>query len=99
MSAQPVPKTPTALPQIGFSVIQTNKVEVTEGLLLPDGSMSKKVDTNFSAFLVKHKNDYVLVDTGLGSKIGAQYSQDMPYWQRSLFKSDKPVLPPRKPLA
>lgn len=98
VSAQPVATTPPALPQIGFSIIKTSKVAVTERLLLPDGSLSKKIDTNFSAFLIKHKNDYMLFDTGLGSKIEAQYSQDMPYWQRPFFKFEKPVLPARKQL-
>jgi glyoxylase-like metal-dependent hydrolase (beta-lactamase superfamily II) len=89
---------PQVLPQVGFSILKTSKVAVAERLLLPDGSLSKKIDTNFSAFLIKHKNDYVLFDTGLGSKIEAQYAQDMPYWQRPFFKFDKPVQPARKQL-
>lgn len=97
-SAQPVNTAPPALPHVGFSVIKTSKVAVAERLLLPDGSLSKKIDTNFSAFLIKHQQDYVLFDTGLGSKIEAQYDQDMPYWQRPFFKFDKPVLPARKQL-
>ena len=97
-SAQRVTTAPPALPQVGFSIIKTGKVAVAERLLLPDGSMSKKIDTNFSAFLIKHKNDYVLFDTGLGRKIEEQYDQDMPYWQRPFFKFDKPVLPARKQL-
>lgn len=97
-SAQSVTTVPPALPQVGFSVIKTSKVAVAERLLLPDGSISKKIDTNFSAFLIKHKNDYVLFDTGLGREIEEQYDQDMPCWQRPFFKFDKPVLPARKQL-
>lgn len=89
---------PLAPPQVGFSIIKTSKVSVAERLLLPDGSMTKKIDTNFSAFLIKHKNDYILFDTGLGANIEAQYAQDMPYWARMAFKFDKPVLPARKQL-
>ena len=73
-------------------------MSVAERLLLPEGSLSKKIDTNFSAFLIKHKNDYLLFDTGLGANIATQYAQDMPYWARPFFKFDKPVLPARKQL-
>jgi glyoxylase-like metal-dependent hydrolase (beta-lactamase superfamily II) len=90
--------TPQLLPNVGFSIIKTSKVAVAERLLLPGGSLSKKVDTNFSAFLIKHKDDYLLFDTGLGRNIEAQYAQDMPYWQRPFFKFDRPVHPARKQL-
>ena len=90
--------TPLALPQVGFSIIKTSKVSVAERLLLPGGSLTKKIDTNFSAFLIKHKQDYLLFDTGLGANIEAQYAKDMPYWARAFFKFDKPVLPARKQL-
>ncbi len=92
VAARPAP------PQVGFSIIKTSKVSVPERLLLPDGSLTKKIDTNFSAFLIKHKNDYLLFDTGLGANIEAQYAKDMPYWARVAFKFDKPVLPARKQL-
>lgn len=87
-----------ALPQVGYSIIKTSKVAVAERLLLPDGSLGKEIDTNFSAFLIKHKNDHMLFDTCLGRNIEAQYAQDMPYWQRPFFKFDKPVLLARKQL-
>jgi glyoxylase-like metal-dependent hydrolase (beta-lactamase superfamily II) len=87
-----------APPQVGFSILKTGKVSVAERLLLPGGSLSKKIDTNFSAILIKHKNDYLLFDTGLGANIEAQYAQDMPLWARPFFKFDKPVMPARKQL-
>lgn len=89
---------PPALPQVGFSILKTSKVAVVERLLLPEGSLNKKIDTNFSAFLIKHKQDYLLFDTGLGSQIDAQYEQDMPGWQRPFFKFDRPVSPARQQL-
>ncbi len=97
-SAVAVASAPPARPQVGFSIIKTGKVSVAERLLLPDGSLTKKIDTNFSAFLIKHKDDYLLFDTGLGVNIEAQYGQDMPYWARPVFKFDKPVHPVRKQL-
>lgn len=97
--AQSPAATPSTPPQVGFSIIKTGKVSVLERLLVPDGSLTKKIDTNFSAFLIKHKNDYLLFDTGLGANIEGQYAKDMPYWARVVFKFDKPVLPARKQLA
>ena len=96
--AQSTTLTTPALPHVGFSIIKTGKVAVVERLLLPDGSIGKKIDTNFSAFLIKHKQDYLLFDTGLGSKIEVQYDQDMPYWQRPFFRFEKPVSPARQQL-
>lgn len=85
-------------PRVGFSILKTSKVAVVERLLLPGGSFTQRIDTNFSAFLIKHHNDYLLFDTGLGANIEAQYAQDMPHWARPFFKFDKPILPARKQL-
>jgi glyoxylase-like metal-dependent hydrolase (beta-lactamase superfamily II) len=85
-------------PKVGFAIIKTSKVAVDEAFLLPGGSFSKKIDTNFSAFLIKHHDNYLLFDTGLGKKIETQYAQDMPYWMRPFFKFDKPVISARQQL-
>ncbi len=92
------PAAAASRPHVGFSIIKTGKVAVMERLLLPDGSLGKKIDTNFSAFLIKHDDDYLLFDTGLGKQIDAQYAQDMPYWQRPFFTFDRPVQPARAQL-
>lgn len=98
VAAQDAPSPSAGRPRVGFSIIKTGKVAVAERLLLPEGSLSKKIDTNFSAFLIKHNDDYLLFDTGLGANIEAQYARDMPYWARLAFKFDKPLLPARKQL-
>jgi len=85
-------------PRVGFSILKTSKVTVAERLLVPGGSYLHKIDTNFSAFLIKHNQDYLLFDTGLGTQIDAQYEHDMPHWQRPFFTFDKPVVPARKQL-
>ncbi len=85
-------------PSVGFSILKTSKVAVAERLLVPGGSYTHQIDTNFSAFLVKHNDDYLLFDTGLGSKIEEQYAQDMPLWMRPFFKFDKPVVSARQQL-
>ena len=79
-------------PEIGFSIIKTSKVSVAERLLNPNGSVFKKINSNFSAFLIKHHQDYLLFDTGLGRQIEGQYQQDMTLWQRPFFNFDRSVI-------
>jgi glyoxylase-like metal-dependent hydrolase (beta-lactamase superfamily II) len=91
------PKT-TAVPDVGFAIIKTSQVAVAQALLVPGGSITKKVNSNFSAFLIKHYNDYLLFDTGMGTQIDNQYQQGMPIWWRPFFKYDKPVVSARTQL-
>lgn len=86
-------------PEVGFSIVKTSQVAVVERLLTPDGSLLKQIDSNFSAFLIKHKQDYFLFDTGMGSQVDGQYQQDMPFWLRPFFKYERPVVPAREQLA
>lgn len=75
-SAAPAPtavSTLSASPEVGFAIIRTAKVSVLEGPLKPRGSSSKKIDSNFLAFLVMHHQDYLLFDTGMGSQLAGQY--------------------------
>ncbi|MEN9866602.1 MAG: hypothetical protein RL748_2192 [Pseudomonadota bacterium] len=82
---------PDSLPKVGFSIIKTGRVAVAERLLQPDGAYGRKIDSNFSAFLIKHGSDYLLFDTGLGQDIAAQYQADMTWWQRPFFKYEAPL--------
>jgi glyoxylase-like metal-dependent hydrolase (beta-lactamase superfamily II) len=88
----------TALPDVGVAIVKTSQVAVMEGLLVPGGSYTKQIDSNFSAFLIKHHGDYLLFDTGMGSEMDGQYQQGMPVWWRPFFKYDKPVLSARAQL-
>lgn len=88
-----------AVRHVGLSIIRTSKVTVPEALLFPGGSYSERVDSNFSAFLIKHGSSYLLFDTGLGSKVAEQYQQDMPYWARPFFRYDDPVLTAQQQLS
>jgi glyoxylase-like metal-dependent hydrolase (beta-lactamase superfamily II) len=85
-------------PEVGFSIIKTSQVAVVEALLVPGGSIFKKINSNFSAFLIKHKQDYLLFDTGMGRQVDSQYRQDMPLWARPFFKYDHPVTTAREQL-
>lgn len=71
---------------------------VREGLLYDGGDFSKEVETAFSAFLVKHGDEYLLFDTGLGNHVAEQYAADMPLWRRLTFKYDDPVTPVQRQL-
>jgi len=84
--------------KVGFAVIKTAKLSVREGLVYAGGSFGKEADSNFSAILVKHKDDMLLFDTGLGRKISEQYRQDMPMWLRPVFRYEEPVAPARTQL-
>lgn len=96
--AQPPALNPNAPPDIGMAIIKTSQVAVPEALLVPGGSINRQVNSNFSAFLIKHHQDYILFDTGMGSQIDAQYQQGMPVWWRLFFKYDKPVISARTQL-
>jgi glyoxylase-like metal-dependent hydrolase (beta-lactamase superfamily II) len=92
VNASELPEAPKATPEVGFAIIKTGKIAVLEGFLKPGGSFVKKIDTNFSAFLIKHHEQYLLFDTGLGSAIDTQYAQEMPLWQRPFFSYEKAII-------
>jgi glyoxylase-like metal-dependent hydrolase (beta-lactamase superfamily II) len=98
LHAQTTTPKPSAPPEVGVAIIKTSQVAVVEALLVPGGSVTKQVDSNFSAFLIKHGKDYLLFDTGMGSQIDGQYQQGMPIWWRPFFKYDKPVVTARAQL-
>lgn len=86
------------LPKVGLSIICTASSTTLEGLLYSGGSLTTKVQANFSAFLIKHGEDALLFDTGLGSHVSQQYAQDMPFWARPFFRYDEPVVTARSQL-
>ena len=99
VSQPPASPPPAAPPKVGFAIIKTSQVAVPQALLVPGGDITRQVNSNFSAFLIKHHGDYLLFDTGLGEQIDAQYQQGMPLWWRPFFTYDKPVVSARTQLA
>lgn len=85
-------------PSVSLAIIKTARVAVAEGLLVPGGSFTRHIDSNFSAFLVRHGDELLLFDTGMGSQIDSQYQEDMPRWWRPFFKYEAPVRPARQQL-
>jgi len=98
LHAQTLAPKSSALPDVGIAIIRTSQVAVAQALLEPGGSIIRQVASNFSAFLIKHHNDYLLFDTGMGKQIDGQYRQGMPIWWRPFFTYDKPVVSAREQL-
>jgi glyoxylase-like metal-dependent hydrolase (beta-lactamase superfamily II) len=91
---------PVATPQapVRFAIVKTGSRQVLEALMVSGGRVTYQVATNFSAFVIQHGNQTVLLDTGLGSRIGPQYRQDMPLWLRPMFTYEDPITPARQQL-
>lgn len=87
-----------APPRVGLAIIKTSQAAVSEALLVPGGRLGHKINSNFSAFLIKHQDDYLLFDTGMGRQIDAQYALDMPWWWRAFFRYERPVRSAREQL-
>jgi len=88
-----------ALPaHVGFSIVKTGKMHVREALVFAGGALGTVLENDFSAFVVKHDDDLLLFDTGLGRNIDAQYEADMPRWMRLSFRYDRPISPARDQL-
>lgn len=72
------------LPKI--SIVKTGQAKSLEGLIYEDGSLFKTMMVNHVAFIIQYKNRNILFDTGLGDQIDHQFSKDMPFWAKPLFK-------------
>lgn len=95
----PTPASARVGPPVAFAVVRTAQVTVRQGLLFSGGSFAQQLATNFSAFVVRHGDELLLFDTGLGARVRQQYGQDMPHWSRPFFRYEDPVLPAREQLA
>ncbi len=92
---------PPAASAVGvqFSIVHTGGTETQEGFVVSGGSFSKKVTVGYVGVLVRHGEESLLFDAGLGSQIEQQYNADMPWWAKPFFKYDGPVKPIRAQLA
>ena len=92
------PAATTAAPRVRVAIVRTAQRSVREAMLFAGGRFDHPAQVAFSAFLVEHGDDRLLVDTGLGRGIDAQYQADMPLWMRPFFRYDAPVRPVRDQL-
>jgi len=97
-TASAASETPATPPAVRFAIIKTASLQTHEWLLFAGGRF-EPAETAFSAFLIQHGDDQFLFDSGLGSQVDAQYSADMPGWNKLFFRYDKPVRPAKDQLA
>lgn len=81
-----------------FALVRTSGVTTLDALTLADGAWTEKVRLNHTAVLIQHHAATLLFDTGLGSQAEAQFRQDMPWWDKPLFRFGQ-VSPVRDQLA
>jgi glyoxylase-like metal-dependent hydrolase (beta-lactamase superfamily II) len=85
-------------PVVRLAVVRVASLPVREGMLFSGGRFGEAATTNFSAFLVEHGGQRLLLDTGLGARIAQQYAADMPRWGRPFFRTPESVDPVRRQL-
>jgi glyoxylase-like metal-dependent hydrolase (beta-lactamase superfamily II) len=83
---------------VRLAIVRTAQTATREALLFAGGRLGAEATVSFSAFLVEHGDARVLIDTGLGRRIDAQYDADMPHWMRPFFSYRHPVEPARDQL-
>jgi len=99
-----VPAAPAAVasaasaPTVRLAVVRVASLPVREGMLYSGGRFGEMATTNFSAFLIEHGGQRLLLDTGLGARIAQQYAADMPHWGRPFFRAPEVVVPVRRQL-
>lgn len=85
-------------PAVRLAVVRVASLPVREGMLFSGGRFGEMATTNFSAFVVEHGSQRLLIDTGLGARIAQQYAADMPRWGRPFFRAPELVDPVRRQL-
>ena len=85
-------------PAVRLAVVRVASLPVREGMLFSGGRFGEMATTNFSAFVVEHGAQRLLIDSGLGARIAQQYAADMPRWGRPFFRAPEQVDPVRRQL-
>ncbi len=94
----PNPAASAPAPVVRLAVVRVASLPVREGMLFAGGRFGEMATTNFSAFVIEHGAQRLLLDTGLGARIGQQYAADMPRWGRPFFRAPEQVDPVRRQL-
>lgn len=97
-AAVPVAGTAVPAPVVRLAVVRVASLPVREGMLFSGGRLGEMATTNFSAFVIEHGTQRLLIDTGLGARIAQQYAADMPHWGRPFFRAPDHVEPVRRQL-
>lgn len=92
--AQPV----GAPASVSMALVRTSGSSALEGFLWAGGRWSAQAGIVYSAALVRHGDELLLFDSGLGMHVAEQYQSDMPLVLGWLLRYDEPVSPVRAQL-
>ncbi|OEC48869.1 MULTISPECIES: MBL fold metallo-hydrolase [Pseudomonas] len=80
-----------------FALVKTSSAETLDAFTVEGGQWTRTVPVNHTAVLIQHHAATLLLDTGLGRQVDAQFETDMPWWDKPLFKYQR-VTPARDQL-
>lgn len=69
-----------------FALVKTAETETLDAFTVADGKWTEKVRANHVAVLIQHHAATLLFDTGLGCQVDAQFSKEMPWWDKPLMQ-------------
>lgn len=69
-----------------FALVKTSGAETLDAFTVEGGQWTRTVPVNHTAVLIQHHAATLLLDTGLGRQVDAQFEKDMPWWDKPLFK-------------
>ncbi|WP_165678263.1 MBL fold metallo-hydrolase [Metapseudomonas otitidis] len=69
-----------------FALVKTSSAETLDAFTVEGGQWTRTVPVNHTAVLIQHHAATMLLDTGLGRQVDAQFETDMPWWDKPLFK-------------
>lgn len=72
-------------PPVSFTILRTGGVRPPEALTFAGGRLLARTDIVHAAVLIRHGDDSLLLDTGLGRNIDRQFATDEPWWAKPLF--------------
>ncbi len=81
------------LPDLSVSIVKTAEWETLEGFLYSGGSWFTKRKGVHSAILIRHPQNTLLFDSGLGRNIDQQFVDSMPFWLKPFmnYKNHQPA--------
>lgn len=69
-----------------FALVKTSSAQTLDAFTVAGGQWTRTVPVNHTAVLIQHHAATLLLDTGLGRQVDAQFETDMPWWDKPLFQ-------------
>ena len=89
--AATLPPLPPASVDVDLHFLKTAHATTLEAFTMAQGSIFEPFELVHGALLVSHREDSFLFDTGLGTRIDAQFTADIPAWLKPLLAYEKGV--------